>query len=241
MGRTVKDEFPPLGGYDPEDAEACEAARKHPANPQADPTPVLGGVTVAWLATVFRTSHVRVKQLLRGVPPVRVSGHGPLYDISVAAQYMVLPKASVEDFLRLAKRADLPVGIQHQFWSAMQKRQKYEMEARQLWRTEDVLDVLGDTAKEIRSSIMLWTDDVDRAVGLTKAQRASLRAQSDHLLKAIHRLMVEKPHKESHPASVSEIPALMASTEAAQGDAKAKKPGRKPAKRCLAVEDEDLL
>lgn len=232
MARTAKkDEFPPLDGYDPDDVAAVERARRHKANPQEDPTPVLGGVTVTWLASVFQTDHKRVKQLLRGVPPTRVTGHGPLYDIRVAAARLVPPKATVEEYLRLAKRADLPVAIQHQFWSAMQKRQKYEEDAKQLWRTEAVLDALGDLAKEIRGSVMLWMDNVDREVGLNKEQRAALQAQTDHLMKKIHEIMVEAPRRSSHQSSVEEIGRLMEATETAQ---------RKELVTSRDLEDEDM-
>ena len=44
------------------------------------------------------------------------------------------------------------------------------LRSKDLWQTADVHRVLGDLMKIIKDTVMLWTDDLDEAVGLTPQQ-----------------------------------------------------------------------
>jgi len=210
---------PELEGYDPIDVALTEKARKYPVTGRLDPMAVLGGVSIAWLATVFEMDPKKVKKLLRKVPPVRITRQGPRYSVAVAAQYLVSPRADIREFLQTAKPTDLPVRFQHQFWAAQEKRQKVEELAGDLWRTEAVVDVLAEAAKAIKGAITTWADNTERAAGLNDEQRKALRMQTDMLLSKLYDVFVTMPERSKHPPAIEELEEVVRKAEIAEGEA----------------------
>ena len=135
---------------------------------------VMRGVTASWLAQVFRMDLGTVKARLRMCPPLENRKAGFTYDLKIAAQYLVKPVIDIEEYLKTMKMEELPTRFQDQYWSAMNKRQKWEENAGQLWRTEKVQAAFGEVFLLIRNAMMLWVDQLERNVAVTEAQRLGL-------------------------------------------------------------------
>ncbi len=165
---------------------------------------VYGGVSASWLAHVFGMDKNTVKKkLAQGNCTIVGKNKGtPLYTIKEAASYLVPPKVDIDSYMRSLRYNDLPPMLQAAYWDAMTKRQKWEKEAGMLWRTDDVMDVLGKFATTIKSTIQLFPENVK---GLTDKQRIGLQQQVDSLLNDIHEIMISAPREGYTPSSVVAI------------------------------------
>lgn len=118
---------------------------------------------------------------------------GPLYRIADAAQYLVKPKVDLVSYVKSLRPNDLPPILNDAYWGAMLKRQKWEENAGDLWRTEAVLEVFGDLALSFKTTVNLWVEEVDRQDSLSPEQRKILTDLTDRLLEQVHEQMVEAP------------------------------------------------
>lgn len=164
------------------------------------------GVTTGWLAAVFGLDPSTVKKRLRDCPPIHRRKAGFVYDLKVASQYLVKPVVDIEQYLRTLKTAELPSHLQDSVWSALLKKQKWQENARQLWRTEEVMDVLGDVFQTIKFSMQLWPDTVERMHGLSPEQREMLVAGADALQAELHQKLVSMVGSKQTRSSVTEAP-----------------------------------
>ncbi len=176
---------------------------------------VLGGVTASWLAQAFGMDVKDVKRKLAGCPAL-VEGtntgrgyQGRLYDLKVAAAYLVKPKISAANFLSAVKKAELPATLQQSFWDAMLKRQKYEENAGDLWRTAKIREVLGQTFQSMKFTIQLWVDTVERATGLTLEQRKILVEMGDSLQGDLYAALVRQMENGTSGPQLAELPAIL--------------------------------
>lgn len=160
------------------------------------------GVTVGWLATVFRMDPTTVKKKLVQCPPIARKKAGHVYDLKVAAQFLVEPVFDVEKHLKQMNPRDLPVALQEAYWSGMRKKQDWEEKAGHLWPTERVLEVLGEVFQHIKFAIQLWPDQVERALGLTPEQRKAMIGMGDSLQKEIHDRLISMPQAKRTPSSL---------------------------------------
>lgn len=167
---------------------------------------VMHGVTVGWLATAFSMDPTTVKKKLRDCPPIFRRKAGFVYDLKQAAPYLVPPVFDVGQYLKTMKASDLPTHLQEAYWSAMRKRQQWEADAAHLWRTEQVMEVLGEVFKHIKFAIQLWPDQVERAIGLSAEQRVTLTKMGDTLQNEIHKRLIKMPEQQHTPSSLSEAP-----------------------------------
>lgn len=153
---------------------------------------MLKGVTVSWLAQVFGMDPKTVKQRLADCPPMHKRKAGYVYHLPTACRYLVPPALSTEQFIKNMKPSDLPTAFQQTFWDAALKRQKWEENAGQLWRTERVREVLSQTFQTIKFTIQLWADTLERQVGLTPEQRVLMTKMGDSLQEEIYAGLVKQ-------------------------------------------------
>lgn len=190
-----------------QDSRRRDEFEDKPSNVKALSTvDVQHGVTVGWLATVFGMDPVNVRRKLRDCAPIMKRKAGYVYDLKVAAQYLVKPVFDVEQYLKGMKPSELPTHLQDAYWSAMRKRQQWEADAGMLWRTEAVMEVFGDVFQTIKFAMQLWPDTVERALGLTPEQREMLIKMSDGLQTEIHKKLVEMPKLKRTPSTLAEAP-----------------------------------
>jgi hypothetical protein len=155
-----------------------------------------------------------IKKKLKDCPPLARRKAGYVYDLKVAAQYLVKPVFNAEEYLKTMKASELPTHLQDEYWSAQLRRQKWEENAGQLWRTESVIQVLGDVLQKIKFAMQLWPDNVERATGLSDDQRKMLTSMADELLKEVHTGLLQLPLEKTTPPTLAEtheraVPALV--------------------------------
>ena len=191
--------------------------------PRANVEQVLGGVTASWLAQVFQMDVKDVKRRLASCPPLtegKEDGRGyrgRTYDLKDAAPYLVRPKISAASFLKAVKKAELPPPLTQSFWDAMLKRQKYEENAGDLWRTDKIRQVLGETFQSMKFTIQLWVDTIERVDGLSNTQRKTLIRLVDQLQQDLFDALVQNKQLRSTGPQSAELPqALGESAEEAE-------------------------
>lgn len=152
---------------------------------------VYRGVTVGWLAQAFHMDPKTVKAKLKDCPPLHRRQNGFVYELDKAAAYLVKPKFNIEEYLKNMSVTELPTKLQNSYWDAQIKRQKWEETARNLWRTEKVVEVFGNVFQTIKFAMQLWPDDLERTAGLTVEQREKLQGALDGLQNELHGKLVE--------------------------------------------------
>jgi hypothetical protein len=173
--------------------------------PSMDMTDVFSGVTVGWLSKVFGMDPSDVKKRLADCPPLHRRKAGYVYSLPIAAKYLVKPVFDVQKYLSTMKASELPNGLQKDYWDAALKRQKWEENAGQLWRTEAVLEVLGEAFKGVKFSMQLWADNLERVTGLTEEQRKLLVGMVDGLQDELYDNMVRRAQEKSTPSLRDEM------------------------------------
>lgn len=198
-----------------QDRDLVSHVNRNRAVPRANVEQVLGGVTASWLAQAFGMDVKDVKRKLAGCPAL-VEGHntgrgyqGRLYELRVAASYLIKPKISASNFLAAVKKAELPATLQQSFWDAMLKRQKYEENAGDLWRTAKIREILGQTFQSMKFTIQLWVDTVERATGLTSEQRRILIEASDGLQGDLYAALVRQMDNGTTGSQLTELPSML--------------------------------
>ena len=142
------------------------------------------GVSISFLGTFFGMDKRHVAVKLAGV---RVVGKGPnnhpLYDFKESILKLARPGADqLAEYVKTMRPNDLPPLMQSEFWQGQLRRQKFMLEAGDLWKTIDVLDMLADVFKTVRITTMLFADSVARETDLTPRQRTIISELSDAML-----------------------------------------------------------
>jgi hypothetical protein len=161
-------------------------------------------VSVGWLGKVFGMDPSDVKKRLADCPPVARKKSGYVYSLPIAARYLVKPVFDVQSYLKTMKPSELPPILQNAYWDALNKKQKWEENAGQLWRTEKVIEVFGDTFKAIKNDMQLWPDTIERQTELTEAHRSILIKLIDALQDDLYKTLVKMATEKQTPSTVSE-------------------------------------
>ena len=159
---------------------------------------VAQGITIPDLASMYGMSQEDVKEALALVKPIR----GKQIRTSVYALWDALGAlrgtedagVSVEqiaDYISKMKPSQLPVALQEAFWSAALKRQKFEAEQGDLWRTATVMKVISELLRVTRQSMTLMVDNVDQQTSLTPRQREIIRGIGDSVLADMRERVIE--------------------------------------------------
>lgn len=143
---------------------------------------LLYGVSVQQLARLFRMTRHGVEKKLRNVRPIDLGPHGnPVYDLADAAGHLIPPKIDLEEYLSSIKPEQLPDHLRETFWNAKLKRQRFEENAGDLWRTKKVMGVIGEIFLDFASKLALIPDQVERQTGFTPEQYRLVRAIVDSI------------------------------------------------------------
>ena len=151
-----------------------------------------GEASMAQIAKLFKTDAKTLPQRLRRLRPAATRSGVNVYSIRDAAAYLVKPGYSIEQYIRRMHANELPVGLMKEFWAGQKSRQSYEMQAGDLWPTSQVVSALGEALKELRQTTMLFTETVEREVGITEDQRKVLRRLTDGLIDDARKALVDK-------------------------------------------------
>lgn len=153
---------------------------------------LFNGCSVSMLGQIFNLDN---REVARRIVDLKKSGDRdgfPVYDLAAAARYLVDPIINIQAYILSLKPADLPVPLQKAYWEGLLSKQKWQENAKDLWRTEKVMDVFVDTFKKLRATLVMFDDSVEAAVGVNEAQRKMIRLLADRLLDDIRESLVEE-------------------------------------------------
>jgi hypothetical protein len=158
------------------------------------------GATVTFLANFFGQAKEHIAAKMAGAKVVGRTKHGtPAYDFKEACSRLARPSPDqVIEYVKKMRPNDLPPIMQKEFWDAALKRQKWEREAGELWRTEEITEAMAEVFKSLRMTIMLFSDTVARETGITNKQREIITALSDQLLEDLRESLIENPAFEKY-------------------------------------------
>lgn len=143
---------------------------------------LLYGVSVQQLCRMFRMTRQGVENKLRNARPIDLGAHGnPVYDLADAASYLIEPKIDIDEYLQTIKPEKLPDHLRETFWNARLKRQRYEENAGDLWRTKKVMEVVGELFLDFSNKLNLIPDLVERQTGFSPEQYRLVRSIVDSI------------------------------------------------------------
>jgi hypothetical protein len=150
------------------------------------------GASVSILGELFGMDNRDVTKKLAKCKPCGERNGWPIYKLGEAARYLVEPVIDIEEYIKTLKPSDLPTALQDAYWKGQLSRQKWEENAKHLWRTEAVMSVLTGVYKNLRQGLMLFSDTVEAQKGLNAEQRAVIEGLTDNLLDEMRRTLVEQ-------------------------------------------------
>lgn len=134
-----------------------------------------GCATIAQIAQLFETDAKTLPKRMKGLLPKGTRRGNKIYSIKEAASRIITPGYEIEEFIRQASPQELPVLLWKEFWNGQQARLNYETKLGNLWPTEEIAEAFGVFANEVRITLLLVPDDVDREESVTDGQREVIR------------------------------------------------------------------
>lgn len=151
------------------------------------------GCSISELAAVFNKDKRTVSEKIRGIKPSGERYGVPIYHMREAARLLCDPisEADIEDYIKQLRPNDLPPMLLKEFWNGQLSKQKFELAEGALWQTDDVLRVLTETFKKLKTGVLLFADTIEAKTELTDKQRRIINELSDGLLVELHKTLVE--------------------------------------------------
>lgn len=150
------------------------------------------GMTVPRLAQLFRLDRRTVTEKLRPLRPTGERRGAPTYYVVDAAPYLVEPIVDIAKYLADVGPGDLPAPLQAQYWNAQNSKLKYKEQSGDLWRTQQVLEVLTGVFRSLTQSLRLLADRIEAQTGLTTEQRAIIEKEiSDKAIDMLRKRLVD--------------------------------------------------
>jgi hypothetical protein len=87
---------------------------------------------------------------------------------------------------------DLPKMLTKEFWAGQRSKQDYEEKAGLLWRTEKVVQEMGELFKLVKMSTLLMSDAVERQAELSDRQREIIKTLTHGMLDDLVKRIEEK-------------------------------------------------
>ncbi|AWY09501.1 putative terminase small subunit [Ruegeria phage vB_RpoS-V16] len=205
-----------LGGAPDDDEDEASPSAKTASTKRRGKSPraptvavvqtLLQPVSITFLADVLQRDKKTVAKRLAGLAPMgHHRGNIPLYDFRQALEYLVTPRFNAAEAIKKMGTDDLPLGLQKDVWDARLKQQKWMLQAGDLWKTEDVLEVLGETFQRLKTTTQLWIDQLSEGHSLPAEVRTELSRMVDGLQTDLHRSLVEMPKERATRAQLAEI------------------------------------
>lgn len=144
------------------------------------------GCSLSQLAQIFAMDVRKIKGKLHGLAPVTTRAGHPIYRIKDAARYLVEPMWPIEEYVKHMNHTDLPYLLKKEYWAAQRSKQLYEIDAGDLWRTDQVVEHISELLKIISLSLRLTSDSVERETALTPKQRDIVIRTMDEALANAH-------------------------------------------------------
>lgn len=151
------------------------------------------GATQSDLASMFRMTPKTVKARLAeaGLRPKGTRGGYEIYEIKEAAPLLVQPPADIVDRVLRMHPNDMPKMLAKEYWMSRNHMLTVKQREGDLFTTRSVIDLAGDAFKTLRLSLMLFSDAVEREVGLTEEQRAIIERLVESALNDMRERLVD--------------------------------------------------
>lgn len=153
------------------------------------------GASVNQLALLFDKKTTEVSRIL-AVAKVQPCGERksyPIYRVIDAAPHLIPPReADVADVIRNLSPKDLPPALTKEYWAAQHARLKYEEDRGDLWRTDEVIEMMSEVFKTLRMSILLMPDQLEKQSQLSDQQRNIVLNMIDGLLNDLADSLIER-------------------------------------------------
>lgn len=154
---------------------------------------IFEGCSLSQLAVIFDLDNREIARKIHGLPPCGERMGYPIYKLADAAAYLVPPnKRDIVDAIKRLRPADLPPSLTKEYWAAQKMRAEFEEEQGDLWRTGEVVELLGEVFKRMRMSILLMRDQVDRQTRLTDQQKDIIQTLGDGVLNELSQSLIEQ-------------------------------------------------
>lgn len=173
-------------------AEMQERARRSNAADAVSEAVIFQGANITQIAKLFHMERRDVTPKIMDVPPCGTRGGYPIYYVHEVAPHLVKPIYDIETYIKRMNHNDLPKYLSKEFWAGKLARQKYEEEAGDLWRTDKVIEVMGEAFKKLRMSLLLMGDAIERETAFTDRQRTLLQGMVDGALTDLADALVEQ-------------------------------------------------
>lgn len=142
---------------------------------------LLRGASINQLAELFDLDRRTVTERLRDLKPCGTRATFPIYKVREAA--MLLTERYVyNDKGELVRNEKRKQESDKDYWDGQLKKQKFEENAGDLWRTEKVVTAISEILKLFREGLTTFVDNMEYDSGLPPEQVAKVRAFSDNLL-----------------------------------------------------------
>ena len=150
------------------------------------------GVSIAQLCAIFGMQNKTVSKRLAALKPKGERDRHPIYELKEAARYLVEPIYNPEEVIQRMNHRDLPPMLLKEYWTGQRAKQQFEEQAGHLWRTESVIEHVGEAFKTIRMSLLLLGDSVERETAFTDRQRSILSQLVDSTLNSAADALIGK-------------------------------------------------
>jgi hypothetical protein len=145
------------------------------------------GVNQDQLMRMFKMDHRTAKRKMMearegGVKPIGKKHTAELYAIHEIAPYFCKPVMDPSEYIKSMDPRELPKILTKEFWAGQRSRQEYEEKAGSLWRTEKVVEEVGELMKLVKMSSLLMLDAVERQTELSDRQREIIRSLTHGML-----------------------------------------------------------
>ena len=150
------------------------------------------GASISQLSTLFDMDNREVSRRIRNIPPSGERMGYPIYAIKDVATELVPPSGNIEETIKRMSPKDLPPALTKEFWAAQHARLKFEEDSGDLWRTEKVIETWSEVLKNIRMTILLFQDQIEKQSQLSARQREIIQQMVDGLLNELADNLVER-------------------------------------------------
>ncbi|QEG09441.1 terminase small subunit [Proteus phage Saba] len=152
---------------------------------------IFDGVNITQIAKIFEMERRDVTPKIRDVAPCGERSGYPIYKLKEVAPYLVKPLYDVETYLRRMHPNELPKMLTKEFWNGLKARQDFELRDGELWPTEQVESVISEAFKQLRMSLLLVPDALERESTLTDHQRGRITDMIDGALNDLAQVIVD--------------------------------------------------
>lgn len=134
---------------------------------------------------------LKPKMVRGGVEPCGTRQGYPIYRVKDVLPFVVKPGYDIEEYIKKMHHNELPKMLTKEYWAGQRSRQDFLERAGQLWRTEKVVEKVGEIFKFVRMSITLLTDALEREMEVTEKQRTIIKNQCDGMLNELYQMIQE--------------------------------------------------